>query len=197
MKSRGRRSLRTYFDSLVKQLRLPVPDRWAPLQKLLEAGVSQGVFTAAVALAGLKGELRWEGAAGALSRDPGAAAVTLDTVFDLASLTKPLATTLALMVLAGRGQLDLATPLGEVLPAAWLPPDKRPLTLRSLLTHRAGLPAWRPFYQEVLAAPPEARPTLLERLAAATPLEYPPDTATLYSDLGFMLLKAVVESRQR
>ena len=171
-----------------------MPDRWAPLQKLLEAGVSQGVFTAAVALAGLKGELRWEGAAGFLSRDPGAAAVTLDTVFDLASLTKPLATTLALMVLAGRGRLDLATPLGEVLPAAWLPPDKRPLTLGSLLTHRAGLPAWRPFYQEVLAAPPEARPALLARLAAATPLEYPPDTATLYSDLGFMLLAAVVES---
>ncbi len=41
-----------------------MPDRWAPLQKLLEAGVSQGVFTAAVALAGLKGELRWQGAAG-------------------------------------------------------------------------------------------------------------------------------------
>ena len=171
-----------------------MPDRWAPLQKLLEAGVSQGVFTAAVALAGLKGELRWEGAAGFLSRDQGAAAVTPDTVFDLASLTKPLATTLALMVLAGQRQLDLATPLGEVLPAAWLPPDKRPLTLGYLLTHRAGLPAWRPFYQEVLAAPPEARPGLLARLAAATPLEYPPDTATLYSDLGFMLLAAVVEN---
>ena len=171
-----------------------MPDRWAPLQQLLEAGVSQGVFTAAVALAGLKGELRWQGAAGFLSSDPDAAAVTADTVFDLASLTKPLATTLALMVLAGRGQLDLAAPLGEVLPAEWIPPDKRPLPLRSLLTHRAGLPAWRPFYQEVLAAPAPARPTLLERLAAATPLEYPPDTATLYSDLGFMLLAAVVES---
>jgi len=171
-----------------------VADRWAPLQQLLKAGVNQGGFTAAVALAGVEGELRWQGAAGALSQDPGAAAATLDTVFDLASLTKPLATTLALMVLAGRGQLDPASPLGEVLPAPWLPPDKRPLTLRSLLTHRSGLPAWRPFYQEVLAAPPEARPTLLERLAAATPLEYPPDTATLYSDLGFMLLKAVVES---
>ena len=168
-------------------------DRWAPLQQLLDAGVSQGVFTAAVALVGFQGELRWEGAAGALSRDPGAAAATLDTVFDLASLTKPLATTLALMVLTGGGQLDLATPLGEVLPAEWLPPDKHPLTLGSLLTHRAGLPAWRPFYAQVLAAPASARPALLERLAAATPLEYPPDTATLYSDLGFMLLKAVVE----
>jgi serine-type D-Ala-D-Ala carboxypeptidase len=170
-----------------------LPDRWAPLQKLLEVGVSQQVFTAAVALVGFKEELRWEGAAGFLSRDPGAAAVTLDTVFDLASLTKPLATALALMVLTGRGQLDLATPLGEVLSAAWLPPDKRPLTLGNLLTHRAGLPAWRPFYPQVLAAPAPDRPALLERLAAATPLEYPPDTATLYSDLGFMLLKAVVE----
>jgi CubicO group peptidase (beta-lactamase class C family) len=169
-------------------------ERWTPLQQLLQAGVSQGAYTAAVALAGLQGELRWQGAAGFLSSDPGAAAATPDTVFDLASLTKPLATTLALMVLASRGQLDLATPLGEVLPAAWLPPDKRPLTLKSLLTHRSGLPAWRPFYQEVLAAPPGARPTLLARLAAAMPLEYPPDTATLYSDLGFMLLAAVVES---
>ncbi len=170
-----------------------MPDRWAPLQKLLEAGVSQGVFTAAVALVGLKGELRWEGAAGTVSREPGAAAVTLDTVFDLASLTKPLATTLALMVLAARGRLEVDASLGQVLPAPWLPPDKRPLSLASLLTHRAGLPAWLPFYQEVLAAPAPARPTLLERLAAATPLEYPPDTATLYSDLGFMLLKAVAE----
>jgi CubicO group peptidase (beta-lactamase class C family) len=171
-----------------------VPDRWAPLQKLLEAGVSRGVFTAAVALAGLKGEMRWQGAAGFLSSDPGAAAATLDTVFDLASLTKPLATTLALMDLAGRGQFDLATPLGEALPAPWLPPDKRPLSIGNLLTHRAGLPAWRPFYQEVLAAPASARPGLLPRLAAAQPLEYPPDTATLYSDLGFMLLAAVVQN---
>jgi serine-type D-Ala-D-Ala carboxypeptidase len=170
-----------------------VSDRWAPLQKLLEAGVSQGVFTAAVALVGRREKLKWEGAAGALSRDPGAAAVSLDTVFDLASLTKPLATALALMVLAGRGQLDPAAPLGEVLPAAWLPPDKRPLSLTSLLTHRAGLPAWRPFYQEVLAAPAPARPALLARLAAATPLAHAPDTATVYSDLGFMLLQAVVE----
>ena len=50
------------------------------------------------------------GAAGTVSGDPGAAAVTLDTVFDLASLTKPLATTLALMVLAGRGQLESRLP---------------------------------------------------------------------------------------
>jgi len=168
-------------------------DRWKPLQQLLESGVSKQVYTAAVALAGLKGKLLWQGAAGCLSRDPASAPVTQKTVFDLASLTKPLATALALMVLAARGKLNLATPLGAILPHDWLPADKHPLTLASLLTHRSGLPAWRPFYEAVLAAPAPARPTLLERLAAATPLERAPDTVTDYSDLGFMLLKAVVE----
>jgi serine-type D-Ala-D-Ala carboxypeptidase len=174
-------------------VRPPLSDRWAPLQQLLAAGVSQQVYTAAVAVAGLKGELLWEGAAGRLSRDPKAAAVTSKTSFDLASLTKPLATALALMVLIDRSRITLTTPLGKILPCDWLPPDKQALTLASLLTHRSGLPAWRPFFRQVLAAPPSARPTLLERLAAATPLEHPPDTVTVYSDLGFMLLKAVVE----
>ena len=168
-------------------------DRWTPLQQLLEAGVSQPVYTAAVALVGYKGDLLWQGAAGQLSRDREAAAVTPDIVFDLASLTKPLATSLALMILVDQGLISLDTPLGEILPHDWLPPDKHRLTLSSLLTHRSGLPAWHPFYKEVLAAPASARPTLLERLAAVTPLEHAPDTVTLYSDLGYMLLKAVVE----
>jgi CubicO group peptidase (beta-lactamase class C family) len=169
-------------------------DRWTPLQQLLKEGLAQGVYTAAVALVGLKGELCWEGAVGRLSHEPGAPGATLNTVFDLASLTKPLALALAVMHLVNRGRLKIDASLGEILPHEWLPPDKRPLTLRGILAHRAGLPAWRPFYEEVLAAPPGARPRLPARLAAATPLEYPPDTATLYSDLGFMLLQAAVET---
>jgi len=162
-----------------------------PLGKLLEEGVTQGVYTAAVALVGLKGEQCWQGAAGRVSRDPEAPAATVATVFDLASFTKPLATALALLRLLALGQLTLDTTLGEVLSCDWLPPDKKPLTLLSLLTHRAGLPDWRPFYQKILAAPPQERPGLLERLAAAEPLEAHGET--LYSDLGFMLLQAVVE----
>ena len=136
-----------------------MPDRWAPLQKLLEAGVSQGVFTAAVALVGLKGELRWEGAAGALSREPGAPAVTLDTVFDLASLTKPLATTLALMVLAARGRLKVARlpgggPPGPMAAAGQASPDpgepphppRRAAGLAPFLSGGAGGPACGPPY---------------------------------------------------
>jgi CubicO group peptidase (beta-lactamase class C family) len=171
-----------------------MPDRFLPLGQLLQDGWRQGVYSAAAALVGLKGELQWQAAAGRLSRDPAAPAATLDTVFDLASLTKPLATAAALMLLTDQGKVAPAASLGELLPAAWLPKDKRPLTLASLLAHRSGLPAWQPFYQEILAAPPETRGALLPRLAAATPLPHPADTATLYSDLGFMLLQAVVEA---
>jgi CubicO group peptidase (beta-lactamase class C family) len=163
------------------------------LTTLLTEGLAEGIYTAAVALVGQNGELLWQGAAGRASRNPESPPVTPDTIFDLASLTKPLATALALMLLADRGLLTLSTTLGEVLATPWLPADKRPLTLKSLLAHRAGLPAWRPFYEQVLAAPPAARPGLLPRLAAAAPLEYQPETVTLYSDLGFMLLQAVVE----
>ena len=203
-------------------------DRWLPLHRLLSEGLDQGVYTGAVALVGLRGELLWEAAVGRVSREPEAPSVTPATLFDLASLTKPLATALALMLLVQQGRVRLESTLGEVLGEPWLPPDKDPLTLAGLLAHRAGLPAWRPFYQDVLAAPLRQRAGLLERLAAATPLEYQPDppanippfskggvggispsgrgTAcraqaeaaeisppTIYSDLGFMLLKAVVE----
>jgi CubicO group peptidase (beta-lactamase class C family) len=168
---------------------------FTPLTRLLEDGLTGGIYTAAVALAGVGGELRWQAAVGRLSRDPGARAANPATVFDLASLTKPLATTLALLLLMDDGRLTPAATLGELLPGeAWLPPDKRPLSLGSLLAHRAGLPAWAPFYLEILKAPRAARRALLPRLAAAAPLLQPPDTATLYSDLGFMLLQAVVET---
>jgi serine-type D-Ala-D-Ala carboxypeptidase len=167
---------------------------FTPLTQLLEDGLRGGIYTAAVALAGVGGELRWQAAVGRVSRNPGAQPATAATIFDLASLTKPLATALALLLLMDDGRLTPAATLGEFLPEAWLPPDKRSLSLGSLLAHRAGLPAWEPFYQEILKKPPAARRALLPRLAAASPLVQPPDTATLYSDLGFMLLQAVVET---
>jgi serine-type D-Ala-D-Ala carboxypeptidase len=171
-----------------------VEPSWRSLENLLREGLEQGVYTGAAALVGLKGELLWQGAAGRASLDPAGPRVTLDTVFDLASLTKPLATALALMLLVSRGKLALTTTLGDILADPWLPLDKGPLTLGDLLAHRAGLPAWRPFYQEMLDAPERERAFLPARLAVAEPLEYEPGGATLYSDLGFMLLAAVVEA---
>lgn len=167
---------------------------WDEVDGVLEAGVAHGVCTAAVLLAGCRGELVHQRALGRQRCHPGSPAVTLNTLFDLASLTKTLATTLALLVLVQQGRLSLETTLGELLPGTWLPKDKRLLTLTSLLTHQSGLPAWKPFYETVLTLPAEERPDALEKLAAATPLEHTPGPLTIYSDLGFMLLKAVVEA---
>ena len=113
-------------------------DSWSPLSQLLEGGCQQGVYTAAVALEGLKGKLLWQGAAGRLSRDPEAPAVTQQTVFDLASLTKSLATALALMVLENRKNLDLTTSLGVILPHDWLPADKHPLKQARICFNEKG-----------------------------------------------------------
>ncbi|MHB8068522.1 MAG: serine hydrolase domain-containing protein [Desulfobaccales bacterium] len=175
-------------------MRSNAPDPCSPLSEILEEGFTQGVYTAVAAVVGLGGEKLWEGAAGRVSRDSAAPAASLDTVFDLASITKPLATALALMLLVARKQITPDSPLGEILREEWLPPDKRGLTLSGLLAHQAGLPAWRPFFEALLTAPPEERPGLLPRLAAGAALEYPPGTQPIYSDLGYLLLQAVVET---
>ncbi len=167
---------------------------WGAVDEILQAGLASGVCTAAVVLAGREGEVTYERAVGHLSTEPESPETTLEAVFDLASVTKTLATTLALMLLVQQGRLSLDATLGEVLPASWLPADKRFLPLVSLLVHQSGLPAWKPFYETVLTLPTDQRPGALERLAAAAPLEHTPGKLTIYSDLGFMLLKAVIET---
>jgi serine-type D-Ala-D-Ala carboxypeptidase len=167
---------------------------WLQVDEILQSGLTSGVYTAAVLLAGRAEEVAYEKAVGRLTIEPDSLATTLETVFDLASLTKTLATSLALLLLVQRGRVSLAATLGELLPVPWLPADKTCLPLVSLLTHQSGLPAWKPFYDTVLTLPVDQRPGSLERLAATAPLEHTPGPLTIYSDLGFMLLKAVVET---
>jgi serine-type D-Ala-D-Ala carboxypeptidase len=167
---------------------------WHQVDEILQAGLVSGVYTAAVVLAGRAGEVAYERAVGRLNTEPTSPETTLETVFDLASVTKTLATTLALLLLVQQGRLSLNATLGELLPGSWLPEDKRLLPLVSLLTHQSGLPAWKPFFETVLTLPASQRPDALEKLAAAEPLEHTPGKLTIYSDLGFMLLKAVVET---
>ena len=98
---------------------------WPQVDEILQAGLASGVYTAAVVLAGRAGEVAYERAVGRLSTEPASPATTLKTVFDLASITKTLATTLALLLLVQQGRLSLNATLGELLPASWLPADKR------------------------------------------------------------------------
>ena len=126
-----------------------------------------------VALAGTGPEVLGEWVAGLACVAP-PAVMTADTVFDLASLTKVVATTTVTLALLG-GELD--SPVARYLPAV-----AAPVTLRQLLTHTSGLPASVTFYQWC-----QDREQLLAELYA-TPLERPPGEAVVYSDLGFMLL---------
>jgi CubicO group peptidase (beta-lactamase class C family) len=119
--------------------------------------------------------------------------MTRDTVFDLASLTKPLATTLAVMRLIQQGKLDLEQNLGSVLPQ-FKKTDKDHINIRGLLGHNSGLPDYRPYYKTLCELAPEVRKDSLRDLLVKESLLFPAGERVLYSDLGFMLLEWIVEN---
>ena len=154
---------------------------WAPVRVVLEWGVRDQVFPGAVVEAGRSDGALWRHSVGRLTYEDGAAPVTSDTVYDLASLTKVLATTTVAMRLADRGQLDLDRPVAAYV-ASWSAPDRRAVTVRDLLTHASGLPGWVPLHETCRG---------IEAFVAAicrTPLAYVPRSQSVYSDLGYILL---------
>jgi len=128
--------------------------------------------------------------------------MTRETIFDLASLTKPIATTTAIMLLVDEGSLQLDDPVAKVLPA-FADRDKGEVTVRQLLTHSAGLKPWRGFHEplmrkerktgERLIGTPEAREWILDRVLRSG-LVHEPGAAAVYGDLDFIVLGAVVEA---
>lgn len=118
--------------------------------------------------------------------------VTVKTIFDLASLTKPLATTLAVMKLINDSQLSLDDTLGKLLS---LPTnsDKSNITIEMLLRHTSGYPAHRTYYNVLQNLPQLERKDKIQFLLYNEPLVNKVGKTTLYSDLGFMLLAEVVE----
>jgi CubicO group peptidase (beta-lactamase class C family) len=121
--------------------------------------------------------------------------VSAETVYDIASLTKVVATTAVAMLLVQRGQLDLETPLGELLPAfvaGRSPADQaRTVTLRHLLAHNSGLPGYVEFFRTA------ATPGALLEACLELHLEATPGTRAEYSDPGFILLGKALEAITR
>jgi CubicO group peptidase (beta-lactamase class C family) len=160
--------------------------------KLLERGIEESIFPGAVILVAGQGQVVLFQEAGYGSVIPEKFRMKKDTVFDLASLTKPLATTLALMRLLEEGAVHLDQPLSEIVPAATLG-DKAGLTPRLLLSHAAGLADWKAYYLKLVEHPLQERKTILREWIMQEPFGYPPGKGSLYSDLGFMLLDGVIE----
>jgi CubicO group peptidase (beta-lactamase class C family) len=158
----------------------------------LKRGVRDGTFSGAALLAAREGQVIFQETTGYASRMDGDQAVTKETIFDLASLTKPLATALSAMKLVDQNKIDLDQSLADLLHVD-IPLDKAAITPRLLLCHGAGLIDWQPFYEELINHPHEGRKGLMRTLILATPLKYEPGEGSHYSDLGFILLEWIIE----
>lgn len=160
------------------------------IDRAMESGVAQGVFPGGVLLFAKGRNLLYHRAFGTANLMTGALIKT-DSIFDLASLTKPLATALAMAELIKDKKITLGTRLGDVIPQMNQTP-KTGITMDMLLRHTSGLPAHREYFKVVGKETPEPRRRLRE-LLLAEPLEAEPGHIQVYSDLGYMVLAWVVE----
>jgi CubicO group peptidase (beta-lactamase class C family) len=154
---------------------------------ILRGGIAESAFPGAVVAITLRGELVATRAFGHFTYDPQSPEVHPDTLFDLASLTKPLAAGSAAMLLYDRGLLDLDAPVASVFPAFGADGERGGVTVRHLLAHSSGLPAYERLFlgakskEEIVAA------------ACRLPLQASPGERTEYSDIGFLLLGEILE----
>jgi serine-type D-Ala-D-Ala carboxypeptidase len=155
---------------------------------LLLRAIARRVFPAAVAEIGDSSGPRWRDALGTLAFDDTTPATT-STIFDLASLTKPMATTTVVMDLLATGNVDLAEPLTNPF-SEWRGGDRETATVQDLLEHASGLPG------RLIDPPPPSRREF-EHDICSLPLEYAPRTRSIYSDLGFILLGFLAADRGR
>ncbi|MBD0326387.1 MAG: beta-lactamase family protein [Pyrinomonadaceae bacterium] len=158
------------------------------ISSFLSERIAAGDFPSAVYLVAVGASPLLADALGqAVRSDPHQYSATLETIYDLASLTKPLITGLLCALRIERGDIKLDEPISRRLPE-FERDDKRSITLRHLLTHTSGLPAWRPLYITTNGEPERALQAI-----AAEPLESAPGTHVRYSDLGFITLGFLLE----
>jgi len=161
------------------------------VDSLMRQAVSDNIFPGARLLVSYEGKILFNEAYGLANIYTGQA-VLLDTVFDLASLTKPLATTLAVMMLIQQGKIRLDQPLSTILFELNNTP-KACIQIQHLLFHTSGLPDYLPYYLDVRQSSVEERKDALRKKLISEPLVCEIGMRTLYSDIGFMILEWVVE----
>jgi len=167
--------------------------RFARAFAILRDAIEQQAFPGAALAVAHQGKLVASHGFGRFTYDEGAPQVTRETVFDLASLTKVVTTTTVAMMLFERGSLKLEAPISQLLPefVALTPPHQRAkreaVTVRMLLAHSSGLPAYERLFEFA-----QDRKELL-RAAMTTPLTAAPGARAEYSDIGFILLGEILE----
>jgi CubicO group peptidase (beta-lactamase class C family) len=154
--------------------------------RVLDDAVTARVAPCAVAEVGRARGAIWTDAVGRLTYDDNAPLASHNTIFDLASLTKVLATTTIALMRLREGRFRIDQRIRELTPH-WSGEDRAVVTTRDLLEHCSGLPAHRKYYESI------AGRAAFERAIGAEPLAYPPRSRAVYSDPGFMLLGFLLE----
>jgi CubicO group peptidase (beta-lactamase class C family) len=156
-------------------------------RRVVRDAIDARVFPAAAADVGDSTGTMMREAFGTLTFDAGSARTSIDTPFDLASLTKVIATTTLLMRLVTERTVGLDDPVSAFF-EEWRGNDREAVAVRDLLEHASGLPA------RLVDAPPRGRREF-EHEICTMPLEYSPRTRSIYSDLGFILLGFIAADR--
>jgi CubicO group peptidase (beta-lactamase class C family) len=172
------------------------------LEAFLQQEIQHGTIPGAVLCVAYRGQVVWHRAYGLAAAIPQPRPMHRDTLFDLASLTKVVATTSLLLAAHHDGICALDDPLCRFYPHL-TDTALQAVTLRQILTHTGGFDAWSPLYQELLPAGPLSGRTILARrrrrqaarAVLQRPLAYPPGTQTVYSDLGFIVLTDILEEQ--
>lgn len=165
--------------------------RFSNAYDVLEEAIDKDAFPGAAFGVLSHGKIVALDAVGTLTYEDDAPSVAADSVFDIASLTKVVATTSAAMILHDRSLLDLDLPLGEVLPGFVIGKapgsPKQLVTMRMLLAHSSGLPAYARLFETAKTS------SDLMRAALMMPLESAPMERAVYSDIGYILLGKALE----
>ena len=169
--------------------------------RAVEKAVAKGEIPGCVVRARMGEALAYDAAFGAACVNPQHHDARLETLYDLASLTKVMATTPAILLLVASGKLRLDQAVAEVLPA-FAEHGKSEITIRHLLTHSSGLRPWRAYFADLrerelrrggqLLATEEGRESIIARIQRSAPV-HDPGEASVYGDLGFIVLGAIVE----
>jgi len=161
--------------------------RLANIDRVVQHGLDAGGFPGAAVVVGRKGYNIWSRGFGSLDWTGKRAVTTTESIYDLASLTKVIGTTTAIMVLYDMGRINLDAPVSQYLPT-FTGGQRDLVTVRHLLTHRAGLPAGKELWR-IASTPAQAREAVL-----ASPVNCTPGVCYEYSDLGADLLGFIAEA---
>jgi CubicO group peptidase (beta-lactamase class C family) len=170
---------------------LPEKSSFALVHKQMQRAIDTSVFPGGVLLVSVYGRIAFVNAYGVANLYSGIPAA-IDTVYDLASMTKPLATALCVMKLIEKGGLALDRRLDAIL-KEFEHTRIGHIQIKDLLYHVSGLPAYHPYFKFLLKFPAASRKKKLDDMLLQSSPEHPVGSQTIYSDIGFMILRWVIE----